>query len=685
MQRTSSLAHALSWAILGIVLALVSGAPVAAQDPLAIPATDDGLPGTGTIRRYDWFQKLWLQKRTQWAADVEKDQNAIVFLGDSITQGWGADMGDSFPDIKVANRGISGDTTRGMLLRLDGDVIAVEPRAVVMLMGTNDLEERDSAESIAANVAAIVRSLAAHDPKLPILLCKVFPSSASKRRAAADIRRINELCSAAVEGHPQVTVLDTWSIFANAEGDAEQAEFPDLLHPNKLGYAKWAAALRPALHAALATGSTGEPTGSAGEPTWVALFNGRDLSGWTPKIKGHAAGDNFGDTFRVVDGLLTVGYDAYDEFGARFGHLFYAKEFSSYRLRAEYRFVGDQVEGGPGWAFRNSGLMIHGQPVETMAKDQDFPASIEVQLLGGRDKGHRATANLCTPGTNVVRDGKLWTRHCVDSDSETYRGDVWVTVEVEVRGDTIRHLIDGNTVLRYDDPQLDPRDGDAKKLLADGRDKALHGGTISLQSESHPVQFRSVEILELAPPGKWIEPLAAKDLTVHCATEGNWSLVDGVAQLTPREGESGWQRYDHYLWLAGDYAEFEAEFEYRLEARGNSGFYFHVGDRSTPVATGVEVQIYDTPKDKARLTDHDAGGIIPGGPPSSNAALPTGEWNHMHVLCENGQVLVTLNGRLVHVMALDHSKIADRPRRGAIGFQDHSLPIALRRWRVRQL
>ncbi|MCA8966494.1 MAG: DUF1080 domain-containing protein [Planctomycetes bacterium] len=420
--------------------------------------------------------------------------------------------------------------------------------------------------------------------------------------------------------------------------------------------------------------------------TWTPLFNGRDLSGWTPKIVGHDAGDNFADTFRVVDGLLTVAYDGYDgEFQGRFGHLFHAKEFSNYRLRVEYRFTGEQMRGGPGWAWRNSGMMIHGQPVATMGKDQDFPVSIEVQLLGGAEKGERPTANLCTPGTNVVRDGKLYLPHVLNSTSATFRGDGWVTVEAEVRGDTIRHLVGGDTVLSYDAPQLDPRDGDAKKLLAYGRDKMLHRGTISLQSESHPVQFRRVEILELDAPGPWLEPLAGKALTEHCTTKGNWTLADGTAQLTPREGETGWQRYDHYLWLEGDYGDFEAEFDYRLQANGNSGFYFHVGDVATPVATGVEVQLFATVPDKVDLTDHDSGGIIPGGPPSSNASRGPGEWNHMHVLCEDGQVLVTLNGKLVHTMALDHAKIADRPRSGTIGFQDHSLPLELRRWRVRRI
>jgi hypothetical protein len=234
---------------------------------------------------------------------------------------------------------------------------------------------------------------------------------------------------------------------------------------------------------------------SAGDGEWMQLFNGKNLDGWTPKFKGHEPGDNYLDTFRVEDGLLRVCYDKYGKFGNKFGHLFYEKPFSNYVLRVEYRFVGDQVAGGPGWAFRNNGVMLHGQSPESMAKDQSFPASIEVQLLGGRGTGKRSTANLCTPGTHVVMDGKLVKKHCINSSSDTYHGDQWVTLELEVRGnEVIRHKIGGKTVLEYNQPQLDD-----KKLIAqrNGR-KLLHGGTISLQAESHPCDFRKIE-LKLLP------------------------------------------------------------------------------------------------------------------------------------------------------------------------------------------
>ena len=235
------------------------------------------------------------------------------------------------------------------------------------------------------------------------------------------------------------------------------------------------------------------------EGKWIQLFNGKDLTGWKVKITGYEAGDNFGNTFRVKDGLLTVAYDKYDKFDGKFGHLFFTEKFSHYIIRVEYRFIGEQVPGGPGWALRNSGIMLHGQSPESMGKDQKFPVSIEVQLLGGGGTGKRTTANLCTPGTNVEMKGKLVRRHCISSKSKTYRGDRWVTVEVEVRGDeVIKHIIDGEVVISYEKPQLDERDPDAKKLIKNGS-KALTGGTISLQSESHPVQFRKVELMKLEP------------------------------------------------------------------------------------------------------------------------------------------------------------------------------------------
>ena len=237
-----------------------------------------------------------------------------------------------------------------------------------------------------------------------------------------------------------------------------------------------------------------EPAADEGE--WIQLFNGKNLEGWTPKIRFHELGDNFANTFRVEDGLMKVGYEGYEKFDETFGHIFYKDSFSHYILRVEYRFVGEQAPGGPGWALRNSGMMIHGEQPETMAKDQDFPASIEVQLLGGAETGERPTANLCTPGTNVVFGDKLVTRHCTSSKSKTFRGEQWVVAEVEVHGSgEVIHRVNGEEVLRYSQSQLDPKDAHSKELIAKrGGEKMLTSGTISLQSESHPVEFRKVEL-----------------------------------------------------------------------------------------------------------------------------------------------------------------------------------------------
>ena len=230
---------------------------------------------------------------------------------------------------------------------------------------------------------------------------------------------------------------------------------------------------------------------------WVQLFNGKNLDGWTPKITGYELGDNFGNTFRVEDGLIKVCYDQYEAFDGRFGHLFYKEPFSNYVLRLEYRFVGDQAPGGPGWALRNSGIMIHGQTPESMEKDQSFPTSVEIQLLGGTGTKDRTTGNVCTPGTHIVVDGKLVTRHCNNSTSKTYHGDQWVTIEVEVHGNGVtRCIMEGETVFEYSQPQLDEKEAKARNLTTEA-DRMLHGGSISLQAESHPVEFRKVEIRKL--------------------------------------------------------------------------------------------------------------------------------------------------------------------------------------------
>ncbi|WP_339699436.1 DUF1080 domain-containing protein [Algoriphagus aquimarinus] len=236
----------------------------------------------------------------------------------------------------------------------------------------------------------------------------------------------------------------------------------------------------------------------AKKPKWQTLFNGKNIDDWSVKIRTHDLNDNFANTFRVEDGLMKVRYDGYDQFDQQYGHIFYNKSFSNYLLQVEYRFVGEQANGGEGWATRNSGAMLHCQDPKTMLKDQDFPISIEAQFLGGNGKDKRSTCNLCTPGTNVVIDDKLITSHCVNSTSETYHGDQWVTANFIVLGNgDVHHLVGQDTVISYSKPQIgggnvNPVDPKAK---VDGQ--MLTGGWISLQSESHPIDFRTVRLIDL--------------------------------------------------------------------------------------------------------------------------------------------------------------------------------------------
>jgi hypothetical protein len=227
---------------------------------------------------------------------------------------------------------------------------------------------------------------------------------------------------------------------------------------------------------------------------WIQLFNGKDLTGWTVKITGYPAGENFGNTFYVEDSILKVKYDAYgDEFAGRFGHLYTNQSFSHYKLRVEYRFVGEQAKGGPGWAYRNSGAMLHAQAPETLALEQDFPVSVEAQMLGGDGTNERKTGNVCTPGTEVHINGELYKGHCCESTSKTYHGDQWVTLEMIVRGDSIvHHVMEGDTVMTYTRLTVGGGSVNPKQNIPDG---PLTEGRIALQSESHPVEFRKVELL----------------------------------------------------------------------------------------------------------------------------------------------------------------------------------------------
>ena len=236
---------------------------------------------------------------------------------------------------------------------------------------------------------------------------------------------------------------------------------------------------------------------SAGE--WIRLFNGEDLQGWTIKIAKHPLGENYNQTFRAEEGKLVTRYEMYEDFDGEYGHIYYKDPYSHYKLRLEYRVVGEQVKGGQGWALKNSGVMFHAQSPESMGLNQDFPVSLEAQFLGGTGEGERPTGNLCTPGTHVMIDGELVTQHCTNSTSETYHGEEWVRFELVVHGDSIiHHIVNGDTVLTYSQPRIG---GDLPDEFPLDEGTPLQSGYIALQAESHPYEFRNIELLDLSPSG----------------------------------------------------------------------------------------------------------------------------------------------------------------------------------------
>ena len=350
--------------LLALLLSVLS---LTAADPaslaLPVPSAEATLPGEGALRRYDGYVKRWNTIRPQWATEVAKDQGAVVFFGDSITQGWGTDFRKAFEGMKLANRGIGGDTTRGMLLRLEEDVLALNPKTVVLLMGTNDIEVEVPVDAIGRNFQKIVAALKAHDPKMPVIVCRIFPSSATKKRPKETILAVNELFAAAVKGDPQFTVLDTYALFANAEGDALPSLFPDLLHLNPAGYAKWASALRPVF--ATLGYLDNQADDFKPEDGFVSLFNGKDLTGWgyrataprkgAPKpgaplfveVKADQSFDGQTESadgrYRAINGRLVITTPAE---GRRIQALWTTREFpEDFELRLEFRATPNADSG----------------------------------------------------------------------------------------------------------------------------------------------------------------------------------------------------------------------------------------------------------------------------------------------------------------------------------------------------
>jgi lysophospholipase L1-like esterase len=417
-----------------------------------IPATDDGLPGAGPIRRADWFRRLWESRRAAWASRAERDRNAVVLLGDSITQGWGEDFSAWFPGMKIANRGISGDTSRGVLIRLQEDVLSLDPQAVVLLIGTNDLEEKADPETIAGNLKLILTELTRHDAKMPIILCQVFPSSATKSRPVEQIKKINQLYAEAVKGNAQITLVETWTLFADAKGDAIASEFPDLLHPNLAGYNKWAAGLRP-IFATLGF-IENAPYEYTPEPGFVSLFNGKDLTGWgfratseneKASINKWKASDPHMPAYPTVD--KTVSFDG-------------------------------QTQSPDGRFVAKSGRLIvttpaEGRRIQKISTTQEFPKNFVLKLE------FRATPNA--DSGVFVRGPQLQCRDYLLAGPynklKNYRAGDWNEIEVIVKDDVAFCLCNGEVL------------ESAMKMPATG--------PIGLEGDRGQMEYRRIRLKEL--------------------------------------------------------------------------------------------------------------------------------------------------------------------------------------------
>lgn len=242
-----------------------------------------------------------------------------------------------------------------------------------------------------------------------------------------------------------------------------------------------------------------DPSQIVSNEEWQELFNGKDLNDWVVKIHHHDVGDNYANTFRVVDGIIQVNYDGYDKFENRYGHLFYKEPFSSYHLKFEYRFTDQWMEDAPSYTYRNSGVMFHSQDPKSILKKQDWPISVEYQMLARENKGQdRPTGNMCSPGTEIFFEGTLYPGHCLNSSSPTFEWDEWVRADLIVYGDSlIIHMVNGDTVLTYSKPHIggEVASGYDPNVKIDG--KALKSGYIGLQAEGQGVEFKEIKLRKL--------------------------------------------------------------------------------------------------------------------------------------------------------------------------------------------
>jgi len=437
-------------------VSLHSAEPAAVTPPqtskLDLPANVDDMPGVGPTRHYPSFRPNWNRLRAKWAGQIEKDQHAIVFLGDSITQGWHDDFDGLFPELRTANRGISGDTTRGVLYRLPEDVLALNPSAVVLLIGTNDLEEQAQPWTIASNYRLLIETLKKHKPTMPVIVCEIFPSSGTKKRPAYLIRRTNQIIREAVADQPQVTVLETWKLFAGPDNDAKADEFPDLLHPNNAGYVKWAAALRP-LFATLGFLDRDNDNFTI-ENDFVSIFNGHDLTGWgfRPSTE--------------EDMKAAKGWQASSPDAAAWPMVKDAVNFDGLQASPDGRFVA-----------KNGRLIVTtpvgGRRVQKIWTQQEFPKNFVLRLQ------FRATPNA--DSGIYVRGPQLQCRDYVLAGPykslKNYRPQDWNDIEITVKDGVARCTCNGEVI------------EEAMKVPATG--------PIGLEGDNGQMEYRRIRLMEL--------------------------------------------------------------------------------------------------------------------------------------------------------------------------------------------
>lgn len=437
-------------------VSLHSAEPAAVTPPqtskLDLPANVDDMPGVGPTRHYPSFRPNWNRLRAKWSGQVEKDQHAIVFLGDSITQGWHDDFDGLFPELRTANRGISGDTTRGVLYRLPEDVLALNPSAVVLLIGTNDLEEQAQPWTIASNYRLLIETLKKHNPTMPVIVCEIFPSSGTKKRPAYLIRRTNQIIREAVADQPQVTVLETWKLFAGPDNDAKADEFPDLLHPNNAGYVKWAAALRP-LFATLGFLDRDNDNFTI-ENDFVSIFNGHDLTGWgfRPSTE--------------EDMKSAKGWQASSPDAAAWPMVKDAVNFDGLQASPDGRFVA-----------KNGRLIVTtpvgGRRVQKIWTQQEFPKNFVLRLQ------FRATPNA--DSGIYVRGPQLQCRDYVLAGPykslKNYRPQDWNDIEITVKDGVARCTCNGEVI--------------------EGAMKVPATGPIGLEGDNGQMEYRRIRLMEL--------------------------------------------------------------------------------------------------------------------------------------------------------------------------------------------